>query len=136
MSETGFRDLFIELPRAVFDALQAIGEGAVAKAGGVADMSSMAYAMKTAYRPTRVRATDCVDALMRRYGWVKAETRMMASLAETYIIAELECGHRMLYELDDRELLLCASPAEEIKIIDRVIDRKPRRCSCVMRPPA
>ena len=27
-----FRDLFVELPRAVFDSLQAIGEGAIAQA--------------------------------------------------------------------------------------------------------
>lgn len=128
MSGAPFRDLFVELPAAVFESLQAIGEAAVVKAQRPAPT-------KAPPRPT-LFADHHIRLVLSRYGWRRAETRRIEHEATTYVLAELDCGHGQMYPVDERSILLAGSPAGEIELLDRVVERTPRRCYCVRRPTA
>ena len=125
--EALFRELFIELPRAVFDALQAIGEGAIKQAEVQRDARA---ASAISYRsPSAVEAY--VRWAMRRFGWRRAETRRIAHEAMTYIVVELRCGHGQKYDVDEASIMRCRGAAEEIDLLDGIVENTPRRCYCV-----
>lgn len=124
-----FRELFIELPRAVFDALQAIGEGAIKQAEVQRDVERELSA--PARRPSTIDAY--VQFVAHRFGWRRAETRRIEHEATTYILAELDCGHGQKYAVDELSVARCRGPAEEIDLLDRIVEDTPRRCYCVER---
>jgi hypothetical protein len=128
-----FRELFVELPRAVFESLQAIGEGAVAKAkgsGGSLDHSSMAHMYKTLYGIDADMFESVKRHICKRYGWHRFEMRRLETCAKTCIVAEFPCGHRRLIEIDDQTFL--AAPTSFVDALDRDAERG-RRCYCVQR---
>lgn len=134
MSETGFRDLFIELPRAVFDALRAIGEGAVAKAGGVADMSGMAPAVKAAYayQPPLWASAWLWGRLAARYGAEAVEMRRYPQQLMVEMAIRPRCGHPAYSAIDERSLHV-APMSDLLDVIDEAYDRAERGCYCMAR---
>lgn len=129
MTATPFRDLFVELPAAVFEALQAIGEAAVVKAG--------APAVARLPRPDRrdsLFTERWIRRVHERYGWHWAELRRHESTEEMQILAALDCGHLQVYIADRRAVALVRGPVDEIELLDRIVDRTERGCQCVRRP--
>lgn len=131
-----FRDPFVELPRAVFESLQAIGEGAVARAQRAAHA-----AVAPVLRPDR-RASLFSERWIRRvherYGWHWAELRRYEDRKEMRVLAGLDCGHMQSYVVDERAVSVARGLVDEIELLDRVVDRTERSCQCVRRaePPA
>lgn len=123
MTSAPFRDLFVELPRAVFDALQAWGEAVIVKAQQPAP----------APRPRTPTALDRTTLLAWRYGWREAESWRNPWDCTTEIVALLQCGHRQRYTIEDRAFLAEPGPAWQLHVIDRVVDNTPRDCYCVLR---
>lgn len=124
-----FRELFVELPRALFDALQAIGEGAIKQAEVKRDAERRLA--EPAAKPSLIDAY--VKWTMGRFGWRRAETRRIAHETTTYILAELDCGHGQKYDVDESRMMRCRGAAEEVDLLDRIVADTPRRCYCVER---
>jgi hypothetical protein len=107
MSGAPFRDLFVELPLAVFEALQAIGEGAAAKAGGGSlDTTSLAPTFKSSYPSNLSFLHDVgIGALLcQRYDWAKcAISRSAVEPAVDFRVTFL-CGHRRRFSIDEMKL--------------------------------
>lgn len=133
-----FRELFAELPRALFESLQAIDWDAAAAAHrghGVRRPDALAHSFKSDYRPTpRLVSQDYVRHVFARYGWTDAEVRRCPAITQTELIAWLACGHRVVYRIDEIELHRTANAQGELALLDRLVDREPRRCCCVPRP--
>lgn len=120
-----FRDLFVELPRAVFDALHAWGEAAIVKAQAPVPVAPFRIGPPTALSyPTILSA---------RYGWRQCDSWRVEYECRTTIEAVLNCGHRQRYYVTDH--LAANGPHDQIAIIDRVVDNTPRDCCCVQREP-
>lgn len=129
-----FRDLFVELPRAVFETLQAIGEQAVRGAGGVADMNSSAFLFKSAYAPPRQNPwlTDfAARALAQRYGFRELELRRAAHANEVIGYAIRSCGHRASFRVSEIALAIGVR-AEVIDVFDAAADAAERECCCMV----
>lgn len=121
LGSSPFRDLFVELPRAVFDALHAWGEAVIVKA------------QQPEPRRPSLFAGKCINVVLARYNWRRAETRRIEHECTTYVLAELDCGHGMMYPISDQTIALADNPYDEIKILDDAIDRTPKRCYCVQK---
>lgn len=125
-----FRGLFVELPAAVFEALQGIGEAAI----------SARQTAQTAAPPPRQRETLFSERWIRRvhsrYGWHWAQLQRREDDRTMRILAELDCGHLQSYSVDERSVALVRGPADEIALLDRIVDTTERRCLCVQRPEA
>lgn len=129
MTGAPFRDLFVELPRAVFESLQAIGGGAIARAR---EQTHAAVAP-----PPRRRASlfeeRHIRLVLARYGWRSAGLIRRETVSELQISALLDCGHRQSYRVDEIAILRACNPVDELELLDRVVDRTERICQCVRR---
>jgi hypothetical protein len=121
-----FRELFVEVP-------QALLEAAVIEAQQRQAAASMTYMLKRAYSPAPGTVLDYLHVIMRRYGWVTAEAVKCQGARTTEIDATLECGHRMVYVINDESLWRADSRWNEIEVLDAAVDRTPRCCFCVQR---
>jgi hypothetical protein len=134
VSEAPFRELFVELPRAVFETLQGIGEEAVRRAGGMEHVLGTLYPARP---PTLldVVQSEAGQALCGRYGWRGFEVRRLADRYETRLVVERSCGHRTACDLWD-EVLLAPRTARDALVLTDALDehdRTGRRCYCVQR---
>lgn len=126
MTEIGFRDLFVELPRALFDALQAIGEAAVERARPPIAATPPPFAWFDRF----------VAALRHHYGW-REFLRVECHEAECWraLVVRLSCGHVQRYMLD--ELAMLRAPSASAALVDLVcsaIENTERHCQCVQLP--
>lgn len=123
-----FRELFVELPRAVFESLQAVAEAAVVKA------------RLPARRPI---ATSVPDRLIseRAISYVITERYKIQLLScrrspidhLTQIVAQMECGHSVRLDVYDNWLLTYHGVAGVIDVLDLAWRHAERKCSCVLR---
>lgn len=122
MTETGFRDLFVELPAVLFEALRGIGEAAVRQA------------QRPAAAPqTRARLSD-LDALHRHeraicgaFDWIGVQSVHSPRERAILVSARLACGHRVRYSLDE-----CTIAATSLTdALYAAVDARPRGCYCV-----
>lgn len=118
MSGAPFRELFVELPRAVFETLQGIGEQAVRKASEPPRRSTFGT----------IELNDAAQMICRRYGWRNCEVVRCAASRDFEIGVRLLCGHQLRYVIDDYAL---ASAAHTIDAIDSAVQENPRFCHCV-----
>jgi len=128
VSGAPFRDLFVELPAAVFEAMRDLGEAF--EAAVVAQAAAVAQVAQPTVRPER-RHIQLVSA---RYGWRAVELVRHEARLELQIVAELECGHRQCYTIDELAIVRAHNPVAEIELLDHVVDRTERGCQCVLRP--
>jgi hypothetical protein len=130
MSGAPFRDLFVELPRALFETIKGIGEHAIRRAQAP---GSMAHLYKQAY-PASARVYLASDRYIRlvfeRYGWRSATVVRLELGRETEINVKLSCGHRASYVVDEIEQVR-TERCDEIALLDRIVDETGTRCSCV-----
>lgn len=128
MTETGFRDLFAELPRALFESLQAIGEAAVERAS--------ASTLTTAIPPPFEWLEKLGRLMCEFYGWREFRRVEVNQLEqERVLVVRLDCRHIQRYRLDEFSLL--RAPAMSAGLVDLVcstIESTPRACQCVQRP--
>ena len=124
-----FRDLFVELPRQLFETLQGIGEQAVRNA----------QAPKPRQRPsvasTFISATNNAflgDWLCERFGWKRVEVWRDARNCDVVFMVKHHCGH--VYEFPISEFSLETTPTIQIAdLIASVYAREGRGCYCVQR---
>jgi hypothetical protein len=127
VSETGFRDLFAELPKALFEVLKGIGEESIKQA--------QARTPQVHRRPG-VATTLCSDPLVgylcERLGARNMETWREATSRNTGFSARMLCGHKRTFMLDDSAI----EDAKSHLIIDLIEDAcaAAKRCYCVGRP--
>lgn len=134
MSDTTFRELFIELPRAVFETLQGIGEAAVRAAEPVPSTS-------TAFvRPSAVslllnsfeEGSSLNAHMAERLGWRKFTLMRSAMREEIEVRAVRWCGHRVKGFID--EMGLHASPFAPGAFLDALAGiSECRWCTCMRR---
>lgn len=127
-----FRELFVELPSALFEVLQAIGEEAARRSGGI----DASYMFKRTYGPRTYGAnpwlTDfAARALASRYGFRRIEMSRSAANVEVYGRAIQGCGHEARFWVDELALHLDLSSA--LEAIDRAVELAGRGCYCVER---
>lgn len=125
-----FRDLFVELPRAVFEALQGIGEAAVTRA-----TERMRRPIGRRWTAGDVLREQLVGNHLRsRYGWQSFEAKRLPDRCETRIYVWLGCHHRHVIDLPDQLLEHTGRPAFEAMLdaLDREAEQA-RRCYCVQR---
>lgn len=130
-SGTPFRDLFIELPRAVFEVLQGIGEAVVADA-----LRSPATNRAAAPRPQRSSSLFSdrhIRLVLQRYDWTHAELERAVADDTLVLVVQRECLHWQRYKFHANEIAACHAPREEVELLDRVVERTNRRCYCVQR---
>jgi hypothetical protein len=125
-----FRDLFSELPRALFDALKGIGEEAVRKAQPPIVHRGPSVASQLNDEPI-------VGYLCQRFGWKSVEVWRHAASRQTGFGGRLLCGHRFAFDISD-STIEDAHPLRVIDLIDRVWTsvRRVRSCYCVQREAA
>lgn len=133
-----FRELFVELPRAVFEVLRGIGEEALRGAGGVANMDSAADMFKAAYAPRPQRSSlfshRCIRLVLQRYNnWTHAEIERAVDEDALDLVVFPECPHWQRYRFHASEIAACRGPEDEIDLLDRVVGSTERRCYCVQR---
>ena len=124
-----FRDLFVELPLALFETLQGIGEQAVRNA----------HPQEPYCKPSASSAfIDAVnnaflgDRLCERFGWKSVEVWRSAVTRDTEFGVSLHCGHRCSFPIPDR--LIEATPTIQIAdLIADAWDSGGRACYCVPR---
>lgn len=122
-----FRELFVELPAALFDALKGIGEAAVQKAQqSVTEHRPHLPTMRDAMASSAAVAR----ALCDRFGWRHYELSRSPMHCETDLFVRRLCGHRDQFALDDR--LFHLGPDEVIDALEDLNTK--RRCFCVPRP--
>lgn len=122
-----FRELFAELPAALFDALKGIGEEAV-RVASVRAASNR--------RPSLV--SSLVDSeplgpwLCERYGWNRVTMSRCAATPDVKICARLACGHVAVYRIPEQAIEDSTNPAFSfIRTLDHATQHRP--CSCVPR---
>ena len=121
-TEQGFRELFVELPRQLFDVLKGIGEQAVREA------QEPAHDRK----PSRSRALveSAARIIRERYGWIDCRASRMA-LQDSYEMApRLACGHWHRIEIPYTRLV--ANPSMRVALLGILDDAADERsCYCV-----
>lgn len=125
-----FRDLFIELPRAVIETLQGIGEEAVRKE----HHRQYAPQIEAPTMRAALRSPTVLRCLCERYGWESMEVSRSAECQTTRLWPWWPCGHRQLFELPDALLMAMGRAGIEGLLDD--LDRQSeagRRCYCVQR---
>lgn len=126
MTSAPFRDLFVELPRAVFESLHAWGEAVIVKAQTPPPRPSLRI-------PTVV---DRLYLVCERYGWTEARSQRVAECCQMEIWARRSCCHWQRYLVDDLALRLAGhEAAEQLAVLDSIVDRTPRNCYCVQSEP-
>lgn len=125
MTETSFRDLFVELPRAVFESLQAIGEAAVTRAQATT---------VTPPRSTFGWLASTGRVLAEYYGWLEV-IRTERDPLDHYItlVVRLDCLHAQRYRFDELSMLRAGTQASMIDLVCEVIEHTERHCQCVQR---
>lgn len=102
MSAAPFRDLFIELPRTLFEALQGIGEQAVRQATAPpahVRPSPVSLLLRSFEDGSRLHA-----ALAERLGWRKFTLMRSAISDEIEVRAVRWCGHRINAAIHEKSL--------------------------------
>jgi hypothetical protein len=124
-----FRDLFVELPRALFDALQGIGEQAVRNAQKPTPHHRPSIAS------TFTDATNgkwLADWLCERFGWTHVEVWRSAADRNVMFMVGMGCGHNTEFSVS--EMLLESIPQTGIAdLISDCWDHADRGCFCVQR---
>lgn len=132
MSEAPFRELFVELPRQLFEALQGIGEAAVKKAQAAERPSGVSYLRST----MDVLAGRMFAGIMReQFGWHGNDVFLLADRDAFELRTRLSCGHLHRIEFDARSIALAPSSGQMFEyIFDRLeAGANDRLCSCVLR---
>lgn len=127
MTGAPFRDLFVELPAAVFEILQSIGNEAARRALPPQPVN-----------PPPTSNLDRIDnagrALARYMGWREViRTERVQFECWTDILVRLDCGHIQRYRLDDL-VLLRSIGSEWADCTLTTIENTERACQCVQRP--
>lgn len=128
MTAAPFRELFVELPRALFESLQAIGEAAVqrarANAGGPKSPHSSFDWLNKAAR-----------VLAYHYGWFEV-IRIEREMLDHYstLVVRLDCMHAQRYRFDELAMLLAANQADVANLVCNIIETTEQNCYCVQRP--
>ncbi len=121
-----FRDLFVELPLAVFDALKAIGEQAVL------DAQSRRVEQRTTKTAFDGLNSDVIaSVLCERYLCCQLATERSPFDRVTLVGGRNACGHWSMYELPD-SVLEDASPKTLLRAIDNQVAHG-RDCYCMQR---
>ncbi len=126
--EAGFRDLFAELPQAVFAALRAIGEQAIEDA-------KRKNAPSVAYRPSPLETFNTQPIsqyLCERYGWSHVMTGRNAVRRQTDIGGKFPCGHWTSYSIPD-EVIEDAKTVALLDTFDEMVACGGRDCFCMQR---
>lgn len=126
-----FRELFIELPRAVFEVLHGLGEAVVADA-----LRSPATNRAAAPRPQRSSSLFSdrhIRLVLQRYDWTHAELERAIDDDALVLVVQRECLHWQRYKFHANEIAACHAPREEVELLDRVVERTDRQCYCVQR---
>lgn len=130
MTPHPFRDLFVELPRAVFETLQAIGEAAVEKARRTPlTLATMSHVLKTAYR--RHPVFDSIAILCRRHGWRRCVSTRRAATAEIEVAVTRGCGHTSRLIVDEVAMAAVPDAADHLSRLFEGHDQRGRGCFCV-----
>lgn len=122
MSGGPFRDLFIALPEALFETLQAIGDEAI-RLGLVP--------------PTRPPFVDALGAdsiasvLCEQFGWARVHVGRDPCNRSIAFGVKHHCGHWHRFDIEEHALHLCARPVLDQIAAER--DRNPRSCYCTPR---
>lgn len=121
-----FRELFVELPPAVFEALRDIKEG-------VAAAPEPSHALSEApRRPPWWESRTLLMAMSERYGWRGANACHRPHDGALDLEALLMCGHTSVVRIDGHTVLLAQRrPDELIDALDRIVADVEQRCSCV-----
>lgn len=127
MGDAPFRELFVELPRALFETLQGIGEAAVAKATTTTTAGQTLGATRMAYDDGAIARWLC-----QRFGWVSVTTQRSPALRETHFCARMPCRHWHVIPVDD-QVLYDSMPGAFIDAIDAYQEDYPRSCYCTPR---
>jgi hypothetical protein len=133
VSGAPFRDLFVELPRALFAVLQGIGESAVRNT-------------PSPFQPRRepqllmfLRNAGARAVIARRYGWISIDEPKFAPDDDAVdLVVRRACGHLSRVRLDGR-IFEEYRPHAALDELDRRLFRhheRGRRCYCVARPGA
>lgn len=125
MSGAPFRDLFVELPRALFETLQGIGEAAIKKAGTPPSPGPLA----AAWKPPWWRTEWLWRRLAERWGITALEIGRNATMQTVYLAFRRRCGHCGRGELDERALAIANSNG--LDALDRAFDDAERECYCM-----
>lgn len=130
MSEAApFRELFVELPRAIFEALQGMAEVAVHRAEDAqrAPLSRGQSATET--------LKVFVAAVRDRYGWQRTVVERAPYDAAWLITVKLACGHLHRISIDEHWWHSLSKYDLAPAFVDR-LDREAdhRSCTCVARP--
>ncbi len=125
-----FRDLFVELPRAIFEALQGIGEQAVRNARPPTPhhRPSAAFSLMEA-----TNGKWLADWLCERFGWKRIEMWRSARDRDLMLMVRLECGHNTEFPISESSLEL-AHPTNIVDLIADCWEQAGRGCRCVVRP--
>lgn len=124
-----FRELFVEVPQAI---LEAIANEALAKQ---AESMLRPRPRHPISEPiARLISQRYVHLVMNRYGWTTADVMRMEFDRIMRLVVTQRCGHRTSYEIDERMVLACCAPMDEVDMLDRVFDTQPRGCYCVSVP--
>ena len=128
MSAT-FRDLFVELPLALFETLQGIGEQAVR------DAQPQEPYRKPSASSVFISAVNNAflgDWLCERFGWKSVEVWRCAVSRDTEFGVRLHCGHQCSFPISDMSI----EGTPTIQIADLIADAwnsSGRACYCVPR---
>lgn len=125
MSEvTPFRELFVELPRAVFETLQAIGEAMVVK------QREFQSPRVPAYRQPWWLSVSIGRLLAHRWNVAEVWLSRREDRNAIQVDARRYCGHLARGELDERRLHLAAM-SECVTALDEAFDSSERSCQCM-----
>lgn len=125
-----FRELVVELPRALFEVLQGIAEAAVRPA-------TMATPRRDSELLAFLRGATPRRLFAERYGWLAIEEPIFAADDDAVdLVVRRGCGHRSRVRLDGR-LFTELRPRAALDELDLQLfrhDEHERRCYCVPRP--
>ncbi len=123
MSGAPFRDLFTELPTALFDALKGIAESAIADAERRQAYVSEVNDVIRSYDSAAVARAVC-----ERYGWLRYTMSRSVMHCETEIVVRLPCMHKQVFTLPDQ--VMEDSPVAVVDYLD-LVATSGRPCFCV-----
>lgn len=126
-----FRELFVELPRALFETLQGIGEQAVRNAPSPALLRDLYPTPRRTFVDT-LREPSVGHILCHRFGWGSVSVIRAATEPAVDFRVFLACGHRHRIRVSEMALEDAASPVD---VTLRALERGMlvRSCYCVQR---
>ena len=122
-----FRDLFIELPRAVFEILQ-----------GAAEHAAMQI-VPPAPRPRPRNQLYGMPGAIRHYGrlaygWLEVDVQREANRQALTVVALLPCSHRHVITIDELAVIATVGiPNDFVEFLDRAVECSPRPCCCMIK---